>query len=409
MRKPQALILLCVILSTSGCVSSPTLTTSPTSSVTHPTPPLGESSIAPDASLSPGQILTYQCLDVAPSLPLGVQPQGILVLFAKQPSLLDLKTNVKTTLKSGQGDFKVSPDGTWLASQYVDQSNMIWLRVESFGNVQQELFPWNDDWFLLGGWLDNNHIWISHNTEPLVTVVNPFSGEQQELVPDFPGLETVAQAGEHFALGVSTVLYDSSLNLAVYPRLENDGYVYIVLWDQRLNSVLAKIRDVAKSFSYLPVWSLDQKEVYVAIADKWNPSKPDDLIYDFFSLARDGQVRQLTDFGAYFADTYIGNASLSPDGKMIAFWLKARPSFHENQQLAVLDLETLQVTNYCIPGSYQGDAPAPIWSLDSRYLAVQNQYEPNAGRVILVETQQGWAAQIAEITQGWPAGWLADH
>jgi len=117
----------------------------------------------------------------------------------------------------------------------------------------------------------------------------------------------------------------------------------------------------------------------------------------------------LTDFGTSFTSNYIGGASLSPDGKKIAFWLYLRPSPYVDQQLAVLDLERQQVTNYCIPGSLHLDAARPVWSLDSRYLAVQNQYELNKGRIILVDTQQEWAVEIAEIIPiGWPAGWLKE-
>lgn len=229
------------------------------------------------------------------------------------------------------------------------------------------------------------------------------------LVPDFPGIETIAQAGEHFVLGASSVLYNSSLNLAVYPRLESDGYVYIVLWDRQARRILAKVKDTSKSFSYRALWSLDQEEVYVTVADQWDSSKPEQLNYNFFSLAQDGQVKQLTDFGISFTYNSIGSASLSPNGSTIAFWLDLDRSSEENQQLAILGLDTLQVTNYCIPGSYVNDAPSPIWSLDSRYLAVHNQYEPNAGRVILVDMKEGWAAQIAEIVpNGWPAGWLEE-
>lgn len=409
MEKTKASILLCVGLLMSGCVSSPPTTPSPTSSITQPAPPLGESPIVTETSLPFGQIPTYQCLEVAPSLPPGMRIQGMLVLFAKQPFLLDLKTNVRIALKDSQGEFSVTPNGKWLASRYVEESNKIWLLVETFGGADQKLIAWNDDWFLLGGWLDNEHVWISHLTEPLMTVVNPFSGEQKELVPDFPGLETVAQAGEHFVLGASSTLYNSSQELAVYPRLKSDGYVYVVLWDRQANRVLAEVKDVTKSYSYNPLWSLDQKEIYVAVTHKWDSDKPDDSIDDFFSLSQDGQVRQLTDFGAYFADIHIGSVSLSPDGKKIAFWLETRPSSYKEQQLAVLDLETQQVTNYCIPGSYQGNAPSPVWSLNSRYLAVHNQYKPNAGRVILVDAQDGWAAQVAELTpNGWPAGWMAE-
>jgi Tol biopolymer transport system component len=106
------------------------------------------------------------------------------------------------------------------------------------------------------------------------------------------------------------------------------------------------------------------------------------------------------------------SVSLSPDGKKIAFWLHAQPSPYEEPQLAVLNLETQQVINYCIPGLHHGNTHSPvwspaIWSLDSHYLAVLDQYEPNAGRAILVDTRQGSAAQVAElIPNGWPAGWM---
>jgi hypothetical protein len=351
--------------------------------------------------------LTYQCLEVKPNLPLEARPKGILVIEEQQPFLLGVGTGEKTALSSSKFQFHVSPNGNWLAAKYVDDNNKPWLSIETVSGTQQ-LVPWNDDWFLLGGWLDNQHIWISHYTEPLITVVNLFTDERQELAPDFPGLETVAQAGEHFVLGASTVLYDSSLNVAIYPRLESDGYVYVVMWNQRTNRVLAKVKDIFKSFSYHPLWSLDQKEIYVAVGDKWDSNKPDNSIEDFFSLGQDGQVRQLTDLGASFVNTYIGSVSLSPNGKKIAFWLQAQPSLYKDPQLAVLDLGTQQVTNYCIPGAYHSSAVAPVWSLDSRYLAVQSQYEPNAGWIILVDTQEGWAAQVAEIVQGWPAGWMAE-
>lgn len=399
MRKSKMWISLYIVLSLSGCVSSSSETAISPSSTSSP---------IVSTTLLPEKTLSYQCLEVAPHIPAGALPQGWLLLFGEHPFLLDLETGVRKELNDGQGELSVSPSGKWLASRYVDEDNKIWLLVETLVDPEQKLIHWNDDWFLLGGWLDHEHVWVSHYTEPLVTVVNPFSGEQQELVPDFPGLETVTQAGEHFVLGASSVVYNSSLKLAVYPRLESDGYVYVVLWDLQSNRILSKVKDISDSFSYLPLWSLDQKEIYVAVADKWDSNRPDILIYDFFSLSQDGQIRQLTDFGATFADTYIGSASLSPDGKKIAFWLKARPSSYKDQQLAVLDLDTLQVTNYCVPGSFQGDAPSPVWSLDGHYLAVYNQYEPNAGRVILVDIQQGWAAQVAEIVpNGWPAGWMA--
>ena len=353
---------------------------------------------------STARAVTNSCLEVNVGLPANTRLIGKLVVAAQHPFLLDLDTGTKKALDDNQGQFTVSPDGKWLASQYMDENDKFWLMLESTDGIQQKPIAWKEDWFFLAGWLDNEHVWVNHYTEPLVTVVNPFSGAQQELTPDFPMLETISQAGIHYALGANTVLYNSSLEYAIYPRLENDGYVYLVLWDRQTNRVLAKIKHSAKSFDYHPIWSPDQTQLYVAAIDKWDESKPDDFVYDFFSLNKDGQVIQLTDFRAISDNVYIGYSSLSPNGKKIAFWLQLGSS---KEQLAILDLDTKQVTDYCISGSYQNGAGSPVWSLDSRYLAIQNQYEPNAGQVILIDTKQGWAAQVAEtIPNGWPAGWL---
>jgi hypothetical protein len=389
MKKNKMLITLISIVLLYSC-------TSPTASTEVP-------AILP--TLHPGMILTHQCLEVAPKLPPDVQPQGMLVLEEEHSFLLDLTTGLKTSLTDGKGRFKASPDGKWLASRYVDDDNNLWLSVDMPNGKREKLFPWDDDWFLLGGWLDNNHVWISHYEETLLTVINPFSGEHQEVIPDFPGIETASQLGERFALGASTVLYDSSMNLAVYPRLEEDGYVYVVLWDRQTNHILAKVKDISKSFSYHPIWSLDQKEVYVAVANRRN--SPDNVTDNIFGLGQDGRVRQLTNFEDFYDGAYIGKMALSPDGEKIAFWVALYPSSYKDQQLVVLDLETQQVINYCVSGSYLSDAPSPVWSLDSRYLAVQNRYEPNVARILLVDTQQEWVLQIAELMpDGWPAGWL---
>jgi hypothetical protein len=385
-----------VLFLTASCNSVSTETI--TSNITYTSIP--SETPNPTNTVSPTPSLTNRCLKVELSLPSNAQPSGKLVVAAQHPFLLDLKTGIKKDLDDNQGQFTVSPDGKWLASQYMDQSGKFWLMLESTDGTQQTPMDWKEDWFSLAGWLDNRHVWISHYIEPLVTVVDPFSDMQQELVPDFPGLETMAQAGEHYALGANTVLYDSSLNYAIYPRLENDGYVYLILWDRQANRVLAKIKHSVKSFNYYPLWSLDQTEFYVPLIDKWDKSKPDDFVYDFFSLNKNGRAKQLTEFRTISDNVNIGYASLSPDGKKIAFGLQMNSS---KEQLAVLDLDTKQVINYCIPGSYH------IWSLDSRYLAVQDQYEPNAGRVILIDMKEGWAAQIAEIKPiGWPAGWLSE-
>jgi hypothetical protein len=80
---------------------------------------------------------------------------------------------------------------------------------------------------------------------------------------------------------------------------------------------------------------------------------------------------------------------------------------NDEQQLIVLDITTLELTNYCIPGDYEiimgFSAPPPIWSQDGKQLVVTSRHAPFKRTVIVVDTEKGWAAQIAEDMEvfGW--------
>jgi Tol biopolymer transport system component len=130
-------------------------------------------------------------------------------------------------------------------------------------------------------------------------------------------------------------------------------------------------------------------------------------VYEWFSVNVGGEIRQLTHFGDYFRSVTIRGAQVSPDGQFLAFWLDVEPSGEEysGQNLAVMDLETLQVTNYCIHGSVQGDASSPVWSPDSKYIAVEEYYATNARRTILVNPMGGWATWIVD-ENVFPVGWM---
>lgn len=115
---------------------------------------------------------------------------------------------------------------------------------------------------------------------------------------------------------------------------------------------------------------------------------------------------QLTNFGNYFSYAEIGNASWSPDGKYLAFFIATKPSeCGEGEFLAVMEIETRIVTNYCIYVVPGGTGPQPIWSPDSRFIAVEP-HEPDNDRVIVVDSEQGWVAQVAG-DNSYPGGWLA--
>jgi Tol biopolymer transport system component len=96
----------------------------------------------------------------------------------------------------------------------------------------------------------------------------------------------------------------------------------------------------------------------------------------------------------------IGQASLSPDGNFIAFWMGR--DYQILPKLGVLDLRTLQVTNYCIPGSRNGSW-APIWSPDSNYLAVMSDVTLAESYAVIVSVEGEWAAKVGEgyLPEGW--------
>jgi Tol biopolymer transport system component len=127
---------------------------------------------------------------------------------------------------------------------------------------------------------------------------------------------------------------------------------------------------------------------------------------EWFSIDRTGEINQLTHFEDYFTEADIEMASISPNGRYLAFWLSVNPSTYPGYNLAVLDLETRQVVNYCIPGSPTKYSVEPVWSPDSRYIALVDYYDKKTSdsHVILVDPAEEWAARVAENLA--PLGWM---
>ena len=346
----------------------------------------------------PENVMSYRCMEIAPTLYTDMQMQGSLALFEGNHSILyDVDTGLKRPL-DGKGDFKVSPDRKWLASFYVESNTKIWLSVESVDGKKQYKIPWEDGWGSLQGWLDGERVWINLEQAPGLVIINPFTGDKHEVIPDFPGVETIAQEGVMFP-----VEFNSDQSLAFYPRIENGGpnaiYSYAVLWDVKANRVVAKVEEGSKLHGrFTSVWSLDGKSIIVAIDNKFKQIENE--IAELYSLGQDGQIDKLTHLEDYFTNALILTASLSPDGKQVAISLFLQPSPYQAAQLAILNLETRQLINYCIPAD-----TTPVWSPDGRYIAVSNYSTQQAiGHAYILDTEQGRAARIADQLE--PQGWM---
>ena len=391
-------------------------TTAPTQMATTSLPVQGNPTFTSTIRASPVEIIRYEPLDIMPSVPSGTSIRGSLILIGlgnNRTYRLDFTQNYEQDFPETTYCWSVSPDSRWLA--YCQHRNDLpakdWLIIESSDGKQVNELPIGKNWnvFLTLTWLDNQRLVFnleqsdSQSILPIV-IVNPFTGEQQEIASDYPDLKPMISGPSgtlHFVF--NTVVYHPSLNLVIYPQTTEEGF-FIVLWNRQTKQVLARIKDLG-GFGRYPIWSPDMEKFIVAVIHQGGKQPGDfsTFIEELFSVTQEGGIQQLTHFGENFDNAEIGLASWSPDGKRLAFWLTTSPSMcGEGPNLAVIEIENRNVTNYCVP-TYFGDAPLPIWSPDGKCIAVESRGKDGL-RVILMNLEQAWAAQIAD--NAYPIGWL---
>jgi hypothetical protein len=360
----------------------------------------------PKAVLPPEDIITYKPIELIPSLPAGVRPSGSLVLEGEDSYILHFDENLRLEPLDEEGCLSTSPDGQWLT--YCTGNRRLY--IES-ADRQQHSTIWLEFNLWGPGWVNNQMLVFSSFKEydngihPVV-LVDPFTGRHVQSPIDFPGFAggfCGPSQGAMFQFGGTSLVYDPSLNLIIYPDMSDPSY--IVLWDIQAKKALAKIEENI-CFGNRPLWSPDGQRFVVAVdrgEQKW--------LEDWASVSREGQVEWLTHFADYFEKDNIEEldimlANWSPDNRRVAFWLRTIPDLCSNEKpnqkyLALLDVDTQQVVNYCISG---GDS-TPVWSLDGRYIVIQRFNDEGLNQVLLVDLEQGWAATIAG-TDIWPRGWL---
>lgn len=279
--------------------------------------------------------------------------------------------------------------------------------------------PFDDNWITFGDilWLDNERVVFPVFNEnqmmdsrvysrkaPMSTIVlNTITGEQQVLLADYPnfaffeGFST--QLPLHF--GNNNVVYHPSLKLVVYPQESDDGD-YIALWDRESEQTVAKVLSRRFYFQPSPIW-LPNGNAFVVAAF---PDK--DRSREWFMVSRDGDVLQLTHFGDLYSQYNFGDvASLSPDGRYLAFGFYIDDQVPVLIELVVLNLQNLEVVNTCVRLDYS----TIVWSPDSQYLTVQY-WEHNIAQFhssfVVLDFKQRWAVNMST-GHDWPAiprGWL---
>lgn len=358
--------------------------------------------------------MQYRCHAVTQGFPSSNRSEGI-IYFLNGPGpgpeddyKLDLGTNTQTNLSPGEV-YRSTPNGMWLAyiHPFLDPSGLIVsseLRIESSVGERIATYPWESNWQGFH-WLDNEQLIIYYKPDIYnlfsVKVVNPFTGEQHELIPDYPDVNRVANPSDPFY-----PIPDPSLTRVVYP-LANTRESAWVLWDLTSGQALASLSE-GISFVEVPAWSPDGRQFVV---DLYTAGM---LVNEFYSVSWDGQqITQLTHFGNYTLEgmsVRIQTFSWSPDGRLIAFWVAVDPSPYSGERLAILDMTTLEVTNYCVHGSdwvFQGGASAPIWSPNSQQLVVESYDAEGYIHTVLVDIIHDFAYNIADSVR--PSAWTIDH
>lgn len=423
---------------TPSATVSPTPTPTFTPRLSTQSPTLTPFSATPTVTITVNIIdsshLKTQCLEILPNLPQDGGLSGTLALSPfpkdyKNPAiLLDLETNTQKLLSPGENEtqvhFTVSPDGKWLAfAQNIWQLGQITDRRLVIADVHGQKFtsiPLSEaesktGW--LGYWLDNQRLitWIDFSPFP-TRVINPFTGEEQVLEAEkyssyyiFAGTESTWDV---------PVVHDPTLRRVIYPGYtasksgtQGNYDVALMLLDRTTGKNITGLVIYGYGFPVdRPKWSPDGSQfVFVAMpGEKYSTQSEKD---ELFIANRDGQITQLTHLANIYKGVTIGDYSWSPDGRKLAFWMaltsptEQELKFGDGYILAVLDLKTQQVTNYCIPANdYSRPASAPVWSLNSGQIVVTN-HDGETRRVVLVDITRNYAAVVINETLV-PVGWM---
>lgn len=323
--------------------------------------------------------LSYHCLTTLTEIPARYIFSGRLILakdigefFALDIDRGILEPFLQENPNPMSNWFEISPNAKRFV--YFEPENNYYT-VSNHEEIEAT-FPYRPEWRIIR-WLDNERWVISHDRKPYnsIFIVNPFTQEEREIVLDLPN-PYYQDTFDKTLILISAI--DQSLTRLVYFDTQENGRV--ILWDLEKQQILAWLpypvpTDQSTdpmnniSGSYLSGWSPDGSQFVTN-----SPVSP--TAEELFSIAKDGQVTQLTQLSLKYPIVRIANMSnLSPDGRYIAFWLQVSEQVDQSldditMRFVILDTKTKELTDYCLPPVYPYTRE-PVWLATSQHLFVQ--------------------------------------
>ncbi len=397
-----------------GTKTTITPTTSPTPTFSRPIQSPPETQIGFPTPL-PNSTVIQKCLSSNDLAEASDGLTGILVLANRlpddKPYLLNLKSNEKMDIPFSQGENKlwldyaaVSPDGSWLAFiELLKDSSFIRLHLLSNQLIEKQSINLPEGWGTIVTWLDNQRILLTtyrelpEDTFPTgeMAILNPFTGSWEVLSPNLPKQISTDPMPWYYWPDNPIVFYNPSLGRAVY--LSVDGFFLI---DPKTEEIITGLRTA--SYRSHPTWS-PQGDTFAMVIDNPEYHQYHAELYQF---DQEGQSVPLTNLADAFGNNNVGIEAFqwSPDGKKIAFSYYVN-DYKLNKHIAVLDINSGQVVDYCLPSI----GLPPVWSPDSQSIAFASGIfdgtkEPD-WQTVVINTVTDKAYEVAQTML--PLGWMA--
>ncbi len=456
-------LVVCLVLASviTGCTSSKVETTSPTPSIQPistqpletPTPlkmatptltaivlPTKTHTPLPSPSQTPTESpfleIQQQCLEVREGFQPNMLTDGNLLFIS---SIYD--TDLDKGTEDGDGIGLLTSQGmqaypqfrfSWSFGSYEflhDKKYFVNLNEEmtelAVINVEGEIIatvPWQDQWPWIGTAIrtfNEDQVIFSADLEnpgPAI-VLNPFTGEIQEVVGDFPDIfnpNKEVELFEEYWGNPNHVEFNSTLTHAAYLG-GSIGNLSLVLWDLEANEELWRQAVLGYLSIPHPVWSPSDTYLVAALPVAYEPVNLDydGIYYELFSITQDGIPKQLTNFKELYSPytVILGEMAWSPDGKYLAFSLNFNQGNENKTKLLIYEPAEEKLFDYCVIGDdYIPFFMKIFWSPDSQQMIVsvaRTVEDAHAGQdIYLVDPTNEYITKLGEDWQ--IIGWMAD-